>query len=282
MLAQVLDRVAAVLEDPGVAVDVGDLAAARRGVRVRRVVGHEAEVVLVDLHLAEVHRLDGAVGDRDLVRLAGAVVGDREACPAARPPLRHHRPVIRSALRPSRSPQLVLPSILTYFFFQPPPSLLAIFPAPLRTSNSREAALLGRRQLLGLGGGDRQRHRALGRALHLGRVDEPVVAAGRPHDDAVEDVLPVVVERPARRCRARPRRSCRPACRARRPCSGPRARRRSSAALLRCSGGLFGAAAVLFLLVGGGDDRGADRADHEQHGDRADDLLGAARGSLPS
>ena len=77
-LAQLLDRVAAVLEDAGFAVDVADRAAAGRGVRERRVVGHQAEVVLVDLHLAEVHRLDRAVGDLDVVGLAGAVVGDRE------------------------------------------------------------------------------------------------------------------------------------------------------------------------------------------------------------
>jgi hypothetical protein len=78
LLAQVLDRVAAVLEDPRLAVDVGDLAAAVGGVGERRVVGHEAEVVLVDLHLPEVHRLHGAVFDLDLIRLAGAVVRHRQ------------------------------------------------------------------------------------------------------------------------------------------------------------------------------------------------------------
>ena len=51
LLGELLDRVAAVLEDALVAVDVGDRRAARRGVRERRVVGHEAEVVLVDLDL---------------------------------------------------------------------------------------------------------------------------------------------------------------------------------------------------------------------------------------
>ena len=78
LLAELLDRDAAVLEDSRLAVDVGDRRAARSGVRERRVIRHEAEVVLVDLHLAEVHRLDGPVGDLDLVRLAGAVVGDRQ------------------------------------------------------------------------------------------------------------------------------------------------------------------------------------------------------------
>ncbi len=78
LLGQLLDRVAPVHQDALVAVDVGDLAAARRGVHERRVVGGQAEVVRVGLDLAQVHRLDGAVGDRDVVLLAGAVVGDGE------------------------------------------------------------------------------------------------------------------------------------------------------------------------------------------------------------
>ena len=78
MLAQLLDRVAAVLQDAGVAVDVGDRAAARGGVHVRGVVGHQPEVLLVGLDLAQVHRAHGAVLDRQLVGPAGAVVGHRE------------------------------------------------------------------------------------------------------------------------------------------------------------------------------------------------------------
>ena len=70
LLAELLDRVAAVLEHAGLAVDVGDRAAAGGGVRERRVIGHQPEVVLGDLDLAEVHRLDRAVGDLDLVALA--------------------------------------------------------------------------------------------------------------------------------------------------------------------------------------------------------------------
>ena len=76
--ASCFDRVAAVFEDALLAVDVGDRAAARGGVREGGVVGHQAEVVGVGLDLAEVHRADGAVADRQLVGLAGAVVGDGE------------------------------------------------------------------------------------------------------------------------------------------------------------------------------------------------------------
>ena len=78
LLRELLDRVAAVLEDPVVAVDVGDRRAARRGVHERRVVGHQAEVVLGDLDLAQSERADRPVLDRDLVRLARPVVGDRQ------------------------------------------------------------------------------------------------------------------------------------------------------------------------------------------------------------
>ncbi len=55
LLAELLDRDAAVLEDALLAVDVGDRRAAGGGVRERRVVGHQAEVVLGDLDLAQVH-----------------------------------------------------------------------------------------------------------------------------------------------------------------------------------------------------------------------------------
>ena len=79
------------LEDPGLAVDVGDRRSARGGVRERRVVGHQAEVVLGDLDLAQVHRADRPVGDLELVGLAGPVVGDRER-------------VLRSAVATRRRP----------------------------------------------------------------------------------------------------------------------------------------------------------------------------------
>ena len=77
-LAELLDRVAAVFEDPRLAVDVGDRRAAGGRVGERRVVGQHAEFVLGDLDLAQVHRPHGPVGDRQLVGPAGAVVGDRE------------------------------------------------------------------------------------------------------------------------------------------------------------------------------------------------------------
>ena len=57
--------------------------AAGRGVGEGRVVGHQAEVVVGDLDLAKVHRADRAVRDRQLVGLAGAVVGDGERLLAA-------------------------------------------------------------------------------------------------------------------------------------------------------------------------------------------------------
>src|SRR4029079_6248864 len=62
------------LEDPRVAVDVRDGRAGRRRVREGGVVRHQAEVVVVDLDLAEVHGTDGAVRDVDLVGTPRAVV----------------------------------------------------------------------------------------------------------------------------------------------------------------------------------------------------------------
>ena len=83
VLAELLDRIAAVLEDAGVAVDVGDRAAAGGRVHVRRVVGHQPEVLVVGLDLAQVHRAHRAVLDGQLVGRARAVVGDRHVSLAA-------------------------------------------------------------------------------------------------------------------------------------------------------------------------------------------------------
>jgi hypothetical protein len=78
-LRQLLDGIAAVEEDPPLAVDVGDPADARRGVEEGGVVGEEAvEVVVRHLDLLEIGGPDGAVGDRDLVGLPGPVVFHRE------------------------------------------------------------------------------------------------------------------------------------------------------------------------------------------------------------
>ena len=85
VLGELLDRIAAVVEDPPVPVDHGDLALAVGGVRERRVVGHQAEVFRPGLDVAQGHRPDGAVLDRDLVRLAGAVIDDAEGAPAGGP-----------------------------------------------------------------------------------------------------------------------------------------------------------------------------------------------------
>jgi hypothetical protein len=75
-LGELFDRVAAVPEDALVTVDERDLGRRRRRVRERGVVRHQAEVLLVDLHLTEVHRADRPVLDRELERLARSVVGD--------------------------------------------------------------------------------------------------------------------------------------------------------------------------------------------------------------
>ena len=79
LLGELLDRVAAVAQDPLAAVDERDPALARRRVLVARVVGHHAEVAFAGLDLPQVHRVDVAVDQRELVRLPGAVIGDRQS-----------------------------------------------------------------------------------------------------------------------------------------------------------------------------------------------------------
>ena len=60
MLTELVDRDAAVLEDSGIAVDVGDRGAAGGRIGEGRIEGHHPEVVFVDLDLAQIQRLDRA------------------------------------------------------------------------------------------------------------------------------------------------------------------------------------------------------------------------------
>ena len=142
VLAQLLDRVAAVLEDARVAVDVGDRAAARGRVHERRVVGHQPEVVLVDLDLAQVHRAHGAVGDRQLVGRARAVVGDRQRVlrgAVAAPPARARRGVAACLGRLGLGAHLLLLSTV--------PVLLRLdYASSGRDSASRAATVAARRR----------------------------------------------------------------------------------------------------------------------------------------
>ena len=76
LFGEIFDRVAAVTQDPGVAVDIGHLADAGRGVIEGRIVAHHAEIGGIHLDLAQVHGADGVVRDGNFVGLAGAIVGD--------------------------------------------------------------------------------------------------------------------------------------------------------------------------------------------------------------
>jgi len=76
VLGKLRDVVAAVAQDPLVAVDEGNLALARRGVEQGWIVSHQPEVVLGNLDLAELRRVNRAVLDRQLVFLARAIVDD--------------------------------------------------------------------------------------------------------------------------------------------------------------------------------------------------------------
>ena len=73
VVGELLDRIAAVAEDAGVAVEVGDLRFTRGRRQECRVVHEQVRV-----ELAERRRREDPVGDRNRHRLAGAVVGDRD------------------------------------------------------------------------------------------------------------------------------------------------------------------------------------------------------------
>src|ERR1700693_5400078 len=73
---EVLDGIAAVTQDAGVAVDESDFADAGRGVVEGGVVAHHAEIGGGDFNLAQVGGADGVVNDGNFVIFAGAIVGD--------------------------------------------------------------------------------------------------------------------------------------------------------------------------------------------------------------
>src|SRR5712691_8421307 len=84
LLGQLLDWIAAVAQDAGVAINESDAALAQRRIVERRVVTHQAEIAPVGLDLAQVQSADGAIFDGEFVLLTRAVVGDAERLPARR------------------------------------------------------------------------------------------------------------------------------------------------------------------------------------------------------
>src|SRR5699024_7679669 len=72
---ELLDRVTAVFQDAGFTVDIGDRAAARGGIGESRIVDSQARTLAV-ADLLKVGGADSAVGNRQLILFAGAIVRD--------------------------------------------------------------------------------------------------------------------------------------------------------------------------------------------------------------
>jgi len=78
LLGQFFNRKSAVLENAFVAVDERDAAFARSGVHERRVVSHQAKVIVRDFDLAQVECFDRLVLDGNFVLLSRAIICDRQ------------------------------------------------------------------------------------------------------------------------------------------------------------------------------------------------------------
>src|SRR5262249_18479096 len=78
LFGEILDRIAAVAKNAGIAVDVSDLADTGCGVVEGRVVTHHAEIGGIDFDLAKIGGADGVVGYGQLVGFAGAIVGNSQ------------------------------------------------------------------------------------------------------------------------------------------------------------------------------------------------------------
>ncbi len=75
-LRQLRDRKSTVAQDAGISVDEGDGTATARRVGESGIVGHQTEVAFVNLYRPQGGGTDRAIGDRDLIGLTGAVIGD--------------------------------------------------------------------------------------------------------------------------------------------------------------------------------------------------------------
>src|SRR5438105_15966538 len=78
LLGELLDRVAAVTQDPFVTIDVADRAATRRRIHERGIVAHQPKVVGRRLDLPQIGRADRPVLNRELVARARTVIHDGE------------------------------------------------------------------------------------------------------------------------------------------------------------------------------------------------------------
>src|ERR1043166_4857072 len=76
LLSELIDGIAAVFEDPLVAIDKGDAALAGSSIHERRIVSHQSEIVVRDFDLAQIHRLYCAVLDWELILFSGAIIDD--------------------------------------------------------------------------------------------------------------------------------------------------------------------------------------------------------------
>ncbi len=81
-LRELFDRISAIAQNSLVAVDVSDLAGARRRVCERRIVAHHAEIGFVHFDLAQIDRANRVVLDGNFVLAAGAIVGNGQRVPA--------------------------------------------------------------------------------------------------------------------------------------------------------------------------------------------------------
>src|SRR5258706_6412818 len=72
--SDLLDRIPTIAQNAFIAVDIGDSALARGGIHKARVVADDT-IVLTNLDLEQIRRLDRAVFDRNLVLFASPVVG---------------------------------------------------------------------------------------------------------------------------------------------------------------------------------------------------------------
>ena len=74
LFRQFFDRIPAVPQDSAIAIDISNAAPAGCGIQKSRIIRHDSKIFRILLDLTEIHRADGAVGNRRFVGFSGALV----------------------------------------------------------------------------------------------------------------------------------------------------------------------------------------------------------------
>src|SRR5919107_4057707 len=78
LLRQLFNRIAAIAQNTLIAINIGDLALAGRGIHKTRIVADQP-IIVGNFYLKQIGGLDRAILNRDIVFLPGSIIDDRQS-----------------------------------------------------------------------------------------------------------------------------------------------------------------------------------------------------------